>query len=140
MASSKTDSAQVVYSGVWKIATLVGGVLVALYAVWTAWQGFGWWVPAGVTYVDGRIEHAIKPLTTKVDEQGVSLLSGRIETLKSSKQLQVDARSRLDLAAHTTKDPIAVQIIQGQQKSIDGTLKDIDDQIANLNGLLQSKK
>ncbi len=135
-----TNPARIVYSGAWKLATLVGGALVALYASWTAWTGVGWWVPAGINYVDGHIEQALRPIATKVDEQGMSILSGRIETLKAAKQLQVDARSRLDLQSHTTKDPVAIQIIQGQQKSIDETVKGIDDQIAKLSGELQSKK
>lgn len=139
-SNKPNDSVNIVYSGAWKIATLAGGFLVALYAAWTAWTGFGWWVPAGITYVDAHIEQALKPISLKVDAQGESILSGRIETLKGAKQLQVDARSRLDLQQHTTKDPVAVQIMQGQQKSIDETLKGIDDQIAKLSGLLQSKK
>lgn len=138
--SKKSDSAQVVYSGTWKLATIAGGMLVAAYAAWTAWTGFGWWVPAGITYVDGHIEQALKPISLKVDAQGESILSGRIETLKGSKQLQMDARSRLDLTVRTTKDPVAIQIIQGQQKSIDEIIKGIDEQIAKLSAQLQSKK
>lgn len=136
----KQDSAQVVYSGIWKMATLAGGALIAMYATWTAWTGFGWWVPAGVAYVDVHVASALKPITSKVDEQGVSILSGRVETLKAVRQLQIDAKSRLDLQSHTTKDPVAIQIIQGQQKNIDETIKGIDDQIAKLSGQLQSKQ
>ena len=139
-AKSKSNSAQVVSSGVWKIATIAGGMLVAAYATWTAWTGFGWWVPAGITYVDGHIEQAVKPIASKVDAQGISILSGRIETMKAAKQLQVDAKSRLDLQSHTTKDPVAIQIIQGQQKSIDDNIKGIDDLIAKLSGELQNKQ
>jgi hypothetical protein len=125
-------------SRLWRIAALAGGFISGLYVVYTAWTGFGWWQPAGVAYVDMHIESAVKPIVTKVDDQGISILSGRIETLKGSKQLQVDAKSRLELQSHTTKDPIALQIIAGQQKSIDETIKGIDDQIATLSAQLQT--
>lgn len=134
------DAAHIVYSGVWKIATIAGGTLIALYTSYVAWTGLGFWQPAGIAYVDGHIEQAVKPIASKVDEQGASILSGRIETLKSSRQQQIDAKSRLDLQSHTTKDAIAIQLIGQQQKSIDDTIKGIDGQIATLSAQLQAKQ
>jgi len=134
----KINPAQIVYSGIWKIATIAGGMLVGLYGGYIAWTGLGFWQPAGITYVDDHITKAVAPIAAKQDEQGLSILSGRLETLKGSRQLQVDAKGRLDLQTHTTKDPVALQIIQGQQKSIDDTIKGIDDQIATLSAQLQT--
>lgn len=135
-ARRKPDPARVVYSGVWKIATIIGGTLIAFYAFFTAWVGLGLPKVATYDYVDG----IVRPIVSKVDDQGISILQGRIETLKGAKQLQEDAKSRLDLQSHTTKDPIAIQIIQGQQKSIDDILKGIDEQIAKLSAQVQTKK
>ena len=127
-------------SWLWRLATLIGFTISGLYVVYTAWTGFGWWQPASIALVEDRITKVVAPISSKVDEQGISILSGRIETLKGSKQLQADAKSRLDLQSHTTKDPIALQLIAQQQKSIDETLKGIDDQIATLSAQLQTKK
>ena len=125
---------------IWKFGGIAGGAFIGFYAVYVAWTGFGWWQPAGITYVDDHITKAVAPIAAKQDDQGISILSGRIEVLKASKQLQVGDRSRLDLSLRTTKDPIAIQIIQSQQKNIDDTIKGIDEQIASLTAQLQTKK
>ena len=126
-------------SWLWRLAAVLGGTISGLYVVYTAWTGFGWWEPAGVAYVDDHVTKAIAPIASKVDAQGVSILSGRIETLKASKQLQSADKARLDLQTRTTKDPVALQIITAQQKSIDDTIKGIDEQLATLSAQLQTQ-
>ena len=127
-------------SWIWRLAAVLGGTISGLYVVYTAWVGFGWWQPASIALVDEHITKVVAPIVSKVDAQGISILSGRIETLRGSKQQQVDAKSRLELQSHTTKDPIALQLIAQQQKSIDDTLKGIDDQIAALSAQLQKQQ
>lgn len=127
-------------SRLWRIGAVFATLVAGTYATWTAWIGFGWWVPASVTLVDDHITRVVAPIAGKVDEQGASILSGRIETLRGARQLQVDAKSRLELASHTTKDLIAGQIIQGQQKTTDETIKGIDDQITELTAQLQKTR
>jgi hypothetical protein len=126
-------------SRMWKFGGIIGALISGLYVTWTAWTGFGWWVPASVALVDDHITKVVAPISRKVDDQGKSILSGRIETLKASRQLQVDAKSRLELQTLTTKDPIAQQIIAGQKKSVDDTIKSIDDNIADVTAKLLQK-
>lgn len=137
-AARKPEPAYIVYSGAWKIATLAGGSIVAVYAVWTAWVGFGWWIPAGVSLVDDHITKAVAPISTKVDLQGLSLLNGRLEALKISRQLQLNDKAKWDVQSHTTQDQTALQLIAQQQHEIDDQIKLIDGQIAKLAAQLQS--
>jgi hypothetical protein len=111
------------------------GFLMTASAIAVAWNTLGLPKVATYEYVDG----VVRPIATKVDEQGSSVLNGRIETLKVGRQQQVANRDRLDLQAHTTKDPFALQLVAQQQKSIDDEIKGIDDQIAKLSAQLQSK-
>lgn len=131
-------NSMIVVSGLWRIGAIAGGALAAVYAAYIAWNGLGWWVPAGITYVDSHIDSAIRPIVTKVDDQGISITNGRLDILKGQRQQQTDAKSRLELQSHITKDPIALQLIQSQQKGIDETIKAIDDQIATLSAELKT--
>ncbi len=132
------DPAAILKKGVVVWVAWATGVLVAAAAAWTAWNALG--LPKFTTYeyVGTQIRQAIEPVASKVDQQGIYLLSGRIETLKGSKAQQLDAKNRLDLALHTTKDPVAVQIIDGQRKSIEEVVKSLDSQIADLSAQLKA--
>lgn len=127
-------------SWIWRFAAIAGTALIGTFGVYTAWTGFGWWQPAGISYVNDRIKEVVQPLAAKVDEQGDSILSGRIETLKASKQLQLGDRAKWEVQSHTTKDPVTVQLIGQQKNNIDDTVKGIDDQITKLSTQLQMKK
>ncbi len=133
-----TDPASVVSAGVIKWVAWVAGTLVLAGAAWTAWNALGLPKVATYDYVTGQIREVVQPIASKVDSQGVYILSGRIETLKGSRAQQLDAKNRLELQLHTTKDPVAVQIIQGQQKSIEEVVKSLDAQIVDLSAQLKA--
>lgn len=134
----REDPATIVGRGVVKWVAWGVGALVALGAAWTAYNALG--LPKFTTYeyVNGQIREVVAPIASKVDSQGVYILSGRIETLKGSRQQQLDAKNRLELQLHSTKDAVAVQIIQGQQKSIEEVVKSLDAQIVDLSAQLKA--
>jgi hypothetical protein len=134
----KDDPATVLKKGVVMWVAWAVGALVAAYAGWSAYLGLGGPKFATYEYVGGQIRQVVEPIASKVDSQGIYIISGRIETLKASRQQQLDARSRLDLQSHTTKDPVAIQIIAGQQKSIDDVVKSIDNQVLELSSQLKA--
>jgi hypothetical protein len=129
------DHTVVVQTLIW-LGKLGAGFIISTALVWTAWNTLGLPKVATYEYVDG----VVRPISAKQDEQGASILAGRIETLKASKQLQAGDRSKLEVQSHITKDPTAISLIATQQKTIDDTIKGIDDQIADLAADLKRQK
>ena len=136
----RDDPASVLKKGAVAWVAWGAGSLVLAGAAWTAYGALGLPKVATYDYVDDHVRAVVQPLATKVDEQGLSILAGRIEVLKASKQLQLGDKARLDLQARTIKDPVALQIIAGQQKTVDETIRAIDDQVAKLSAQLQAKQ
>ncbi len=134
----REDPATVVSRGVVKWVAWGAGALVVAGAAWTAWNALGLPKVATYDYVTGQIREVVAPIATKVDSQGIYILSGRIETLKGSRQQQLDAKNRLELQLHTTKEPVAVQIIAGQERAIDEVIKSLDSQIVDLSAQLKA--
>lgn len=132
------DPARVVQKGIIKWAAYIAGSLVLAGSAWTAYNALGLPKVATYEYVGNQIKEAVQPIASKVDSQGIYILSGRIEVLKSSRQQQITDRNRLDLLQRSTKDVVAVQIIVGQQKTIDDVVKSIDSQIVDLSTQLKA--
>ena len=122
------DEHTVVWQSLIWLGKLGTGFLLSAAAVFAAWNTLGLPKVATYEYVDG----VIKPIAIKVDDQGASILAGRIETLKQSRALQAGDKNKLEVQSHITKDPTAINLIAVQQRTIDETIKVIDDQIAEL--------
>ncbi len=134
----RADPASVVSTGVVHWVAWGAGTLALAGAAWTAWNALGLPKVATYEYVGSQIREVVQPIASKVDSHGIYILSGRIETLKGSRQQQLDAKNRLELQLHSTKDSVAVQIIQGQERSIEEVVKSLDAQIVDLSAQLKA--
>src|SRR3974390_1808834 len=134
---SRTPERQAVHlvTGLIGPAKVLAGTIVGLAAAVLAWNQLGFWKPASMGYVDGKV--AI--VSGKIDKVDTSTLQNRVETLSAAKARDIGEQSDLQLKLKLAKDADYQRMITTRANALADQIQQITNQINGLQATINSK-